>query len=81
MEQWYNSPSLKSVLPAPDLGRVYAGGVSLTAFDFATGNKVWTEAKTSMDPDIRDKVTAPAYRDLELDPDGRRSGRRAPATP
>ena len=70
VEQWYNSVSLKSVLPAPDLGRVYAGGGSLSAFDFDTGNKLWTEAKTSIDPNIRDKVTAPGYRDLELDPDG-----------
>src|SRR5918995_3279818 len=32
VEQWYNAPSLKSVLAAPDLGRIYGGGVSLTAF-------------------------------------------------
>src|ERR687895_657573 len=28
--RWYDSPSLKSVLAAPDLGRIYAGGVSLS---------------------------------------------------
>ena len=31
--RWYNAPSLKSALAAPDLGRVYGGGVSLSAFD------------------------------------------------
>ena len=29
VEQWYNSPPLKSVLVAPDLGRVYGGGSAL----------------------------------------------------
>ena len=41
--RWYDdSPTLKSVLAAPELGRVYAGGVSLSAFDFATGKRLWT---------------------------------------
>src|SRR5215216_258676 len=31
--QWYNAPSLKSALAAPNVGRVYGGGVSLTAFE------------------------------------------------
>ena len=74
--RWYNSPSLKSVLAAPNLsapggdGRVYGGGVSLTAFDFDTGQKLWTKAKTTVDPTIRTHDSSPAYRDLELDADG-----------
>jgi hypothetical protein len=44
--QWYNSPSLKSALAAPDLGRVYGGGVSLSAFELS-GKKLWTKAKTT----------------------------------
>jgi hypothetical protein len=69
--RWYNSPSLKSVLPAPGLGRIYGGGVSLSAFDFATGTKLWTKAKTTVDPTIRTHDSSPAYRDLELDADGK----------
>jgi hypothetical protein len=68
--RWYNSPSLKSVLAAPGLERVYGGGVSLSAFDFATGKKLWTRAKTTVDPTIRTHDSSPAYRDLELDADG-----------
>jgi RTX calcium-binding nonapeptide repeat (4 copies) len=64
--QWYNSPSLKSVLAAPDLGRIYAGGVSLSAFE-RSGTKLWTKAKTTVDPTIRPHDSSPAYRDLELD--------------
>src|ERR671917_2453311 len=52
--RWYNnSPTLKSVLAAPGLGRVYGGGVSLSAFEFATGKKLFTRAKTTVDPTIR----------------------------
>jgi DNA-binding beta-propeller fold protein YncE len=69
--RWYNSPSLKSVLPAPGLGRIYGGGVSLSAFDFATGTKLWTKAKTTVDPTIRTHDSSLAYRDLELDADGK----------
>jgi hypothetical protein len=69
--RWYNSPSLKSVLAAPNLGRVYGGGVSLSAFEFATGKRLWTRAKTSVDPTIRIRDSKPAYRDLELDSDGK----------
>jgi hypothetical protein len=66
--RWYNnSPTLKSVLAAPGLGRVYGGGVSLSAFDFSTGKKLWTTAKTTVDPTIRIHDSSPAYRDLELD--------------
>jgi hypothetical protein len=45
--------------------------VSLSAFDFAAGEKSWTEAKTSVDRTIRTHDSKPAYRDLELDADGR----------
>ena len=69
--RWYNSPSLKTVLAAPGLGRVYGGGVSLSAFDFATGKKLWTRAKTAVDPDLHTRDSKAAYRDLELDADGR----------
>ena len=75
--RWFNnSPTLKSVLAAPNLsapggeGRVYGGGVSLSAFDFATGKKLWTKAKTEVDATIRTHDSSPAYRDLELDSDG-----------
>ncbi len=65
--EWYNSPVLNSVLAAPELGTVYGGGVSLSAFDFLTGNKLWTRAKTSVDDSLRPHKTPPGYRDLELD--------------
>src|SRR5215211_1110416 len=65
--RWYDSPSLKTVLAAPELGRVYGGGRSLSAFDFATGKELWTRAKTSVDPTIRTHDSKPDYRDLELD--------------
>jgi hypothetical protein len=45
--------------------------VSLSAFDFAPGEKPWTKAKTSVDPTIRTHDSKPAYCDLELDADGR----------
>jgi hypothetical protein len=73
VKQWYNSPSLKSVLAAPNLvapggdGRVYGGGVSLSAFDFATGKKLWTRAKTTVDSTLYPSAPSPSYRDLELD--------------
>jgi hypothetical protein len=66
--RWYDSPSLKTVLAAPGLGRVYGGGRSLSAFDFATGEKLWTRAKTEVDAN-RAHDSKPAYRDLELDAD------------
>jgi hypothetical protein len=70
--RWYNSPALKSVLAAPGVGggRVYGGGVSLSAFEFATGKRLWTRAKTAVDDTIRTHDNSPAYRDLELDADG-----------
>src|SRR5215212_4680262 len=68
--RWYESPSLKTVLAAPGLGRVYGGGRSLSAFDFASGKELWSRAKTSVDSTIRihhDTNSKPAYRDLKLD--------------
>jgi PQQ-like domain len=69
--RWFDeAPTLKSVLAAPKLGRVYGGGKSLTAFEFSTGKRLWTKAKTEVDPTIRTHDSKPAYRDLELDADG-----------
>jgi hypothetical protein len=68
--RWYDAPKLKSVVGAPELGRVYGGGRSLTAFDFATGKRLWTKAKTEVDA-TRAHDSKPAYRDLELDADGK----------
>jgi hypothetical protein len=69
--RWYDdSPTLKSVLTAPELGKVYGGGRSFTAFDFATGKRPWTEAKTEVNA-TRAHDSKPAYRDLELDADGK----------
>src|SRR5918998_6422470 len=51
--RWYNSEQLQSVLAAPDLGRIYGGGLSLSAFEFATGKKLWTRVKTTLDPELR----------------------------
>jgi hypothetical protein len=64
--RWYNAPSLKSVLAAPDLGRIYGGGVSLTAFELS-GKKLWTNAKTTVDTTLYPDPPSPGYRDLELD--------------
>jgi hypothetical protein len=69
VEQWYNSPSLKSVLAAPNLGRVYGGGVSLTAFELS-GTKLWTTYKTTVNTTLYPDAPTPGYRDLELDADG-----------
>ena len=66
VQQWYNAPSLKSVLAAPDLGRIYGGGVSLSAFELS-GRKLWTEAKTTVDTSRYPNAPSPGYRDLELD--------------
>ena len=67
--RWYNAPSLKSALAAPDLGRVYGGGVSLSAFEFS-GTKLWTKAKTTVDTSLYPDAPSPSYRDLELDANG-----------
>jgi hypothetical protein len=69
--RWYDAPTLKTVLAAPGLGRVYGGGRSLSAFGFATGKELWTRSKTSVDPTIRTHDSKPAYRDLELDANGK----------
>jgi hypothetical protein len=69
--RWYDSPSVKTLLAAPGLGRVYGGGRSLSAFEFATGKKLWSRAKTTVDPTIRTHDSKPAYRDLKLDADGK----------
>src|SRR5215203_254467 len=64
--RWYNSPSLKSVLAAPGLGRVYGGGGSLSAFE-RSGKKLWTKAKTTVNTNLYPDAPSPSYRDLELD--------------
>jgi hypothetical protein len=64
--QWYNSPSLKSALAAPAVGRVYGGGESLTAFERG-GKKLWTKAKTTVNTTLYPDAPSPSYRDLELD--------------
>jgi hypothetical protein len=65
--RWYNAPSLKSALAAPAVGRVYGGGVSLTAFDKDSGTKLWTKAKTTVNTTRYSDPPSPGYRDLELD--------------
>src|SRR5215208_3761979 len=64
--RWYDSPSLKTVLAAPGLGRVYGGGRSLSAFEFSTGKRLWTKAKTEVNVK-RAHDSKPTYRDLKLD--------------
>ena len=66
VQQWYNAPSLKSVLAAPVPGRIYGGGVSLSAFELS-GRKLWTEAKTTVNTSRYANAPSPGYRDLELD--------------
>src|SRR5919107_4830520 len=64
--RWYNSPSLKSALAAPAVGRVYGGGESLTAFE-RSGKKLWTKAKTTVNTNLYPDAPSLSYRDLELD--------------
>ena len=64
--RWYNSPSLRSVLTAPKLGRIYGGGESLSAFE-RSGKKLWTKAKTTVNTNLYPDAPSPSYRDLELD--------------
>jgi RTX calcium-binding nonapeptide repeat (4 copies) len=64
--RWYNSPSLKSALAAPNLGRVYGGGESLSAFE-RSGMKLWTKAKTTVNTSLYPDAPSPSYRDLALD--------------
>jgi hypothetical protein len=69
VEQWYNAPSLRSAVASPDLGRVYGGGVSLSAFEVG-GTKLWSRAKTTVDSSrYSTNAPSPSYRDLELDTD------------
>jgi hypothetical protein len=65
--RWFSSPALESVLAAPDLGRIYGGGVSLSAFDFASGKKLWSRTPTTVDTTLRSHALGPGYRDLERD--------------
>jgi Ca2+-binding RTX toxin-like protein len=65
--RWFNSPVLEGLLAAPNLSRVYGGGVSLTAFDFESGTKLWTQATTTVDQTLRTHYLKPGYRDLERD--------------
>jgi hypothetical protein len=67
--RWYNSPGLKSVLAAPKLGRVYGGGISLTAFELG-GKKLWSRATITLDQSLPDTHYGPSYNDLELDGNG-----------
>jgi hypothetical protein len=64
--RWYNSPSLKSALAVPAVGRVYGGGESLSAFE-RSGKKLWTKAKTTVNTALYPDAPSPSYRDLELD--------------
>jgi hypothetical protein len=65
--RWFDSGRLGAVLAAPKLGRVYGGGSSLSAFDFGSGQKLWSRAKTTVDQTIHSHNPAPGYRDLERD--------------
>jgi hypothetical protein len=65
--RWYNSGKLQSVLAAPDLGRIYGGNASLSAFDVTTGKKLWSRAKTAVDQSIHSHDPPAGYRDLERD--------------
>ena len=65
--RWYNSAKLQSVLAAPDLGRIYGGGVSLSAFDVATGKLLWSRAQTFVDQSIHSHNPPAGYKDLERD--------------
>jgi hypothetical protein len=64
---WYNSAKLQSVLAAPDLGRIYGGGQSLSAFAVATGKLLWSRAKTAVDTSIHSHNPPAGYKDLERD--------------
>jgi hypothetical protein len=66
VKQWYNALSLKSVLVAPNLGRIYGGGESLSAFK-RSGKKLWTKAKKTVESTLYPNAPSPSYRDLKLD--------------
>jgi Bacterial Ig-like domain/RTX calcium-binding nonapeptide repeat (4 copies) len=65
--RWYNSAKLQSVLAAPDLGRIYGGGLYLSAFDVTTGKLLWSRAQTFVDPSIHSHNPPAGYKDLERD--------------
>jgi RTX calcium-binding nonapeptide repeat (4 copies) len=67
--KWFEAPPLKSVLGAPDLGKVYGGGDSLLAFESAGSKKraLWSRAKITVDKNLHDRVHEAAYRDLDRD--------------
>jgi hypothetical protein len=65
--RWYSSGRLYSVLAAPDLGRIYGGGLYLSAFDVATGKRLWSRAQTFVDQSIHSHNPPVGYRDLERD--------------
>lgn len=64
--RWYNAPLTKAVKAAPDLNVIYAGGVSLSAFQIG-GGKLWTRARLTIDDSLRGHQTPAAYRDIERD--------------
>jgi hypothetical protein len=64
---WYNSAKLQSVLAAPDLGRIYGGGLYLSAFDVTTGKLLWSRAQTFVDQSIHSHNPPAGYSDLERD--------------
>ena len=67
--KWFEAPPLKSVLGVPDLGRVYGGGDSLSAFESAGSKKraLWSRAKITVDKSLHERGHEAAYRDLDLD--------------
>lgn len=68
--RWYDAPVVRSALAVPELSRIYGGGRSLSAFDFESGERLWSHAKTTVDRSLRSYGVGPGYRDLELDADG-----------
>jgi hypothetical protein len=66
--RWYISDRrLYSVLAAPDLGRIYGGGLYLSAFDVATGKRLWSRAQTFVDQSVHSHNPPVGYKDLERD--------------
>jgi len=63
---WYTAPLTKAVLAAADLNRIYAGGLSLSAFTIG-GGKLFTKARVAIDGSLRGHNTPAAYRDIERD--------------
>lgn len=61
----FSAPVGKAVLATKARGRVYSGGISLSAFEFS-GRKLWTRTKLGINPGLRGHKTSPAYRDMVL---------------